>query len=201
MLELDHKKQRAGRATSSEFFKLMGIKGLNQLGNTYALEKAIELVYGVDESPGYESYDMVLGSEREPLAFEMFSESIALNFETIEPGRFFELGKDSGGTPDGIVNGKFPWENKSPKADKYFSILRYGIEALDPAWIIQLQHQMLSMDADKGYFNLFTIYNSRPYHHYYVIEKDNSLHDKMELRLKEWVPLRDEHVSILESKL
>lgn len=201
MLTQIHKEQRAGKATSSEFHKLMGEKGLGETGNTYALEKAIEIVFGVDEDEGYESYDMQRGSELEPIAFDFFREKIELEFHTLEPGKFIQLGENQGGTPDGIVSGKFPLETKCPKPDNYFKILRYGLDKVDKNWIIQLNHQMLLMGVNKGYFNPFTIRNGIPYHHYYEVIRDEKMIDKMKVRLDEWVKIRDEHVQILRSKL
>lgn len=199
MLTQTHKIQRAGRATSSEFHKLMGIKGLGKTGETYALEKAIEIVFGVDEDDSYESYDMAIGTEREPLAFDFFKEKIELEFGTVELSEFISLGENQGGTPDGKVNGKYPLETKCPKSNKYFSILRYGKDAIDEDWLIQINHQMLLMGVNKGYFNLFTIYNGVPYHHYYEIERDEKMIEKMKVRLDEWVKIRDEHVNALRS--
>lgn len=201
MLTQIHKEQRRGRATSSEFHKLMGEKGLGETGNTYALEKAIEIVFGVDEDEGYESYDMQRGTELEPLAFDYFKEKIELEFQTVAPGYFIELGNDQGGTPDGIVSGKFPLETKCPNPDNYFKILRYGLEKVNKDWIIQLNHQMLLCGVGKGYFNPFTIRNGIPYHHFYEINIDPKMIEKMKQRLSEWVKIRDEHVSILRSKL
>lgn len=201
MLTQEHKQQRAGRATSSEFHKLMGEKGLGETGNTYALEKAIEIVFGIDEEESYESYDMALGTEREPIAFDFFKQKIELEFGTVELCDFVELGLDQGGTPDGIVNGKFPLETKCPKPENYFKILRYGLDKVEKNWIIQINHQMLLLGVNKGYFNPFTIYNGVPYHHFYVVERNEAMIEKMKLRLNEWVKIRDEHVRILREKL
>lgn len=201
MLTQIHKEQRRGRATSSEFHKLMGEKGLGETGNTYALEKAIEIVFGVDEDEGYESYDMQRGTELEPLAFDYFKEKIELEFQSVSPGYFIELGNDQGGTPDGIVSFKFPLETKCPKPENYFKILRYGLDKVDKNWIIQLNHQMLLCGVGKGYFNPFTIYNGNPYHHFYEVARDIKMTEKMAARIKEWVIIRDEHVEVLKSKL
>lgn len=201
MLTQIHKQQRAGRATSSEFHKLMGEKELGETGNTYALEKAVEIVFGVDEDEGYESYDMQRGTELEPIAFDFFKQKIELEFYTLEPGKFIELGANQGGTPDGIVNGKFPLETKCPKPDNYFKILRYGLDKVDKNWIIQLNHQMLLLGVNKGYFNPFTIRNGEAYHHFYEVHRDEKMIDKMKIRLNEWVKIRDEHVIDLRSKM
>lgn len=201
MLTQIHKEQRRGKATSSEFHKLMGKQGLNQMGDTYALEKAIEIVFGVDEDEGYESYDMQLGTEREPLAFDFFKEKMELEFHTVKLGSFIALGENTGGTPDAEVDDLYPVETKCPKPENYFKILRYGLDAVDPNWLIQLQHQMWIKGADRGYFNPFTIYNGNPFHHYYEVKRDLSITDKMQNRLEEWVKLRDNHVEILHKKL
>lgn len=200
MLTLEHKKLRAGKATSSEFHKLMGEKGLGDTGNTYALEKAIEIVFGVDEEEGYESFDMARGTELEPLAFEAFKQKIELEFGTLEHCTFYELGDNQGSSPDGLVNGLYPLETKCPKPEHYFKILRYGLDKVDKNWITQINHQMLCMDVGIGYFNPFTIYNAKPYHHYYEVKRDEKMVEKMKTRLDEWVKLRDEHVAILRSR-
>jgi hypothetical protein len=201
MLTQIHKEQRRGKATSSEFHKLMGIKGLGKTGDTYALEKAIEIVFGIDEDERPPNYDMSIGIEREPLAFDFFKEKIALEFGTVELSEFIALGNNQGGTPDGIVNGKYPLETKCPQSKKYFSILRLGKDAIDEDWLIQLNHQMLLLGVGKGYFNIFTMYNGMPYHHFYEIERDMEMTEKMAVRLAEWVTIRDEHVKVLQSKI
>ena len=62
------RKQRHGKFSASEIHKLMGVRGLGETGKSYAIEKAIEELYGeVDEN--FVSYDMERGIELEPLAF------------------------------------------------------------------------------------------------------------------------------------
>lgn len=197
MLTQEHKQERKGKATSSEIFKIMGIQGLNQMGNTYALDKAVELVFGIDLEDDYESYDMKRGSEFEPLNFDIFSRKMEMEFNSVEPGRFIQLGLNAGSTPDGIVNGKEPLECKCPKPSNYFNILRYGVKAVDPKWILQIQHQILVLGGDKGYLSMFTIYNSIPYQHHYLIEREMKTTNLMSLRTDAWAILRDEHVEVL----
>jgi len=200
MLTLEHKLQRKGKATSSDIHKIMGIQGLNKMGDTYALEKAIEIVFGIDQEDDFESYDMKIGSEREPLNFDIFKRKMELEFNKVEPAKFFELGLNTGSTPDGIVNGKDPLECKCQSSDHYFKLLRYGVDYIDPKWIFQMQHQMLVLGSDKAYFSPFTIFNSLPYQHDYIIPRDNKVTDLMIKRIDEWAKLRDQHVEILLTK-
>lgn len=179
----------------------MGIKGLGETGNTYAFEKAVEIVFGIDYEDGYVSYDMQVGIDREPYAFEAFKSKMELEFNTVETCDFFELGKDTGGSPDALVNGKYPAEFKCPKSVKYFRILRYGVEKLDKDWLLQVQHQIYVLGTDKGYISPYTIYNGKPYDHFYLIERHEETINKMKQRIDEWIHLRDEHVKILRSRL
>lgn len=193
--------KRGGKATSSCISKILGVKGLGETGNTYAFEKAVEIVFGIDLDEGYTSYDMQIGIEREPLAFDAFKSKMELEFNTVETCDFFVLGNDTGGSPDGLVNSKFPLETKCPKPVKYFGILRYGLQECDKEWLQQLNHQMYVLGVEKGYLNLYTIYNGKPYNHFYLVERDEAIIKKIKERLPEWVKLRDEHVEILKQKL
>ena len=66
-------KDRYGKFTASEIHKLLGVRGLGETGKTYAIEKAIEQLYGQVED-SYRGADMQRGVELEPLAFAKFQE-------------------------------------------------------------------------------------------------------------------------------
>ena len=94
------RKQRHGKFSASEIHKLMGVRGLGETGKSYAIEKAIEELYGdVDEN--FISYDMERGIELEPLAFAKFKELKSLEFIDVLNCGFFTLSDSAGASPDG----------------------------------------------------------------------------------------------------
>jgi len=105
------RKQRLGRFSASEIYKLMGKASLGETGKSYAIDKAIEQLYGeVDEN--FVSYDMERGIELEPLAFAKFKELMSLRFIEVENCGFFNLLNDAGASPDGLVGNKAVLEIK-----------------------------------------------------------------------------------------
>lgn len=190
---------RAGRFTSSRINDLMGIKGLGKTGETYAFEKAVEIVEGIDQEDNYTSYDMARGVELEPYAFDKFAEIKEMEFLTVSKCGFYELGKDTGGSPDGIVSDNSVLEIKCPKPNKFFRLVTDGI--IDQCYIDQMQHQMLVTGAKQAYFFNYCIYNGEPKWHEIVVPRDEARIELMLSRIESAVAIRNDFVSMLQEKI
>lgn len=191
--------ERRGKATSSCISKLLGVKGLGETGKSYAFEMAVEIVEGIDTEENYVSFDMQVGIEREPLAFDKFKQLKSLQFLTVKESTFKALGKDTGGTPDGEVSDNSGLEIKCPKAVKFFRIVAKGVEELDQSWIDQAQHQMMVFGFKQVYFFIYCIYNGEEKWHEIVLPRNEERISLIKSRLTEWVKYRDEYVELIKS--
>lgn len=194
-------KQRLGRFTASQISRLMGIKGLGDTGETYAFEKACEIVFGRDDSWNVETWDMKRGTEQEELAFELFKKQKARDFIKVEKASFFPLGKDSGASPDGLVRNDAILEIKCPRPDKFFKIIKNGIDAIDKAWLDQMQLAMKCTNSKRAHFYIYLIWNERELFHEVIIDYDKERVDLILERIKEAVKLRDQFVKELKSNV
>ena len=175
----------------------MGIKALGQTGDTYAFEKACEIVYGLDEDDQFVSYDMMKGIELEPLAFERFKASKALEFIDVQKVGFVPYGDNSGSSPDGLVNDDELVEIKCPKAATFFRIVADGIEAIKKEYIDQMQHQMMCTKRKGCYFYVYIVHNGLEMSHELYIPRDEARIALIESRTLEAVKIRDEYVELL----
>ena len=153
-------KVREGRFTASRISDLLGVKGLGLTGETYAFEKACELVYGVDEDESFESYDMKRGTELEPIAFRKFKELKEFDFLDVQETTFFPYGSHAGASPDGLVGNNAILEIKCPRPTKFFNLVAKGFDAIDKEYIAQMQMQMLCTNSVKAYFFNYIIFNT-----------------------------------------
>lgn len=191
--------ERKGKATSSCINKILGVKGLGETGKSYAFEMAVEIVEGIDLEDSYVSYDMQIGVDREPLAFDKFRALKSLNFLTVKESTFKALGDNTGGTPDGEVSDNSGLEIKCPKAVKFFKIVANGVDELDQSWLDQAQHQMYVFGFKQVYFFIYTIYNGEEKWHEIIIPRNEERIELIKKRLSEWVLVRDEYVKLLQS--
>jgi len=142
------RKQRHGKFSASEIYKLMGKASLGKTGKSYAIDKAIEQLYGeVDEN--FVSYDMERGIELEPLAFAKFKELMSLQFIEVENCGFFNLLNDAGASPDGLVGNKAVLEIKCPKPSTHDDALDNRIPEY---YLDQIQHQLLVSKCDMAFY-------------------------------------------------
>ena len=192
--------QRAKRFTSSEIHKLMGIKGLGKTGETYAYEKACNIVFGITDEE-INSSDMARGTELEPLAFKLFKEIMISEFIEVDDAYFVEKSEDTGGSPDGIVGDDSVLEIKCPRSGKFFKLIHQGIEAIDKEYICQMQHQMYVTGRSKAYFFNYIIWKGKELFHIIEIERDDVIINKMVERIKEAVILRDKYVEEIKSNV
>lgn len=186
------RKERHGKFTASEIYKLMGIKGLGETGKSYAIDKAIEQLYGdVDED--FMSYDMQRGIENEPLAFKCFSEMMDLNFIPVANCGFFDNCEDSGASPDGLVGEDAVLEIKCPKASTFFKLV--ATNEIDQKYFYQMQMQMLSTGRNKTYFFNYIIIDGIEYSHTIEVLKEDVICERMKERISEAVEIKKEYIN------
>ena len=159
MLSLEQKELRRGRFTASRISDLLGIKGLNKTGETYAFDNAIDIVYGIDEEETFLGYDVMRGNELEPFAFAHFADELAKQFIEAYPSKWYSFGENGGATTDGETSNDALIEIKCPKAKKFFRLKIEGISGIDKNYIDQMQMQMLSAEKELTYFRNYIQYN------------------------------------------
>jgi len=186
------RKQRHGKFSASEIHKLMGIKALGETGKSYAIEKAIEQLYGdVDEN--FISYDMERGIELEPLAFAKFKELKSLEFIDVLNCGFFTLSDSAGASPDGLVGYDAVLEIKCPKASTFFKLV--ATNEVDQKYFYQMQMQMICTGREKAYFFNYIIIEGLEYWHSIVVERDQTICDKIIERIAEAIQIKDEYIN------
>lgn len=190
--------ERAGRFTSSEIYKLMGIKGLGETGKTYALEKAIEIFAGRNTEESFVSFDMQRGIDLEPLAFEKLSNLLASEFIEVTKCGFIPLGENTGGSPDGLFGIDGVFDIKCPKPENFFRIVITN--EIDDKYFNQLQHQMYVTGRSKAISFQYCIYNGEELWHRIDIARCEFTIDKIKLRIDEATIIRDEFVKELINK-
>lgn len=184
--------QRKGKFTASEIYKLMGVKGLGETGKTYAIEKAIEELYGkVDDD--FISFDMQRGIEIEPLAFNYFSDVMDLKFIKVTNCGFFDNCEHSGASPDGLVGDYGILEIKCPKASTFFKLV--ATNEIDQKYFYQMQMQMLSTGRNKAFFFNYIIIDGVEYSHTIEVERDDIICDKIKQRISEAVLIKNEYIN------
>src|ERR1019366_6140597 len=137
---------RRGKFTGSEIIKILGIKGLGDTGDSYAFEKAVEIVFGIDEDAEEilsNNWDVKRGNELEPLAFRKFSELKSADFITVDKCQFFAHADNAGASPDGIVGTDAVLEIKCPKPNKLLKLMALGSSEIDKGYVAQMQMEMM----------------------------------------------------------
>ena len=186
------KNQRYGKFTASEIIKLLGARGLGETGKTYAIEKAIEQLYGEMEE-NFISYDMERGIETEPLAFEKFKQLKGLEFLDVETCGFFELDENSGASPDGLVSNNAILEIKCPKSTTFFKLV--ATNEIDAKYYAQMQMQMMCTGREKAYFFNYLIHEGTEFHHEIIVYRDEELIAKIASRLIEAIEIKNEYIN------
>lgn len=191
---------RRGRFTASEIHKIMGIKGLNATGKTYAFQKAVEIVFGLSEEEEFISFDMQRGINLEPLAFRKFQEIKAFEFLTIEKAFFFPYGDNAGASPEALVGKDGILEIKCPRPEKFFYLVAHGEKAIDKEYTDQMQMQMLCTNSTHCYFFNYIIFNGVEMWHEIIVKRDEKHIELIDKRINEAVIERDKYVEILKEK-
>lgn len=191
-------KMRLGRFTASEIYKLLGVKGLGLTGESYAFEKAVESVYGLDEEDTFVSFDMQRGIDLEPLAFNKFKELKSLDFIDVQECYFFPYGEHAGSSPDGLVGNDAILEIKCPKRNKFFKLVANGESEIDKNYIYQMQHQILCTNSKRAHFFNYLIEDGKEYWHEIIIERDESIIDLIKERIKLATEIKLEYINKLK---
>jgi len=186
--------QRYGKITASEVHKLMGVRGLGETGKSYAIEKAIEQLYGQMEE-NFISYDMERGTELEPLAFEKFKEIKSLDFIEVSKCGFIQICENSGASPDGIVGENDILEIKCPRSTTFFKLV--ADEEVDKKYFYQMQMQMLATGAKKAHFFNYMIHEGLEFHHEIIVDRCEKTIELMKERIKEAIEIKNEYINKL----
>jgi exodeoxyribonuclease (lambda-induced) len=187
-------KERYGKFTASEIHKLLGVRGLGETGKTYAIEKAIEELYGQVED-SYRGADMARGVELEPQAFKKFQE---LHPEATE-SFMFPYGKHAGASPDGVVGSDAILEIKCPRATKFFKIV--ADENIDKEYYAQMQMQMLCSNSDKAYFFNYCIIDGEEFHHTIEVKRDEEMIALIKERLEEAIAIKEAYIERITNNI
>jgi putative phage-type endonuclease len=191
---------RLGRFTGSEIHKLMGKKGIGQTGNTYAFEKACEIVFGRSEEK-ITSFDMQRGIELEPVAFALFKEKMEYEFVKVEECGFFPYKEYGGASPDGLVGDYAVLEIKCPRRNKFFNLMLNGLEAIDEEYLWQMHMEMLCTNSQVAYFFNYLVENGKQYHLEIEVKRDEGMIMLMQERMLEALEIRNQYVEKLKSKI
>ncbi|WP_296683191.1 lambda exonuclease family protein [Flavobacterium sp.] len=188
-------KDRHGKFTASRSIDLLGIKGLGLTGETYAVEKAIEQLFGEVEE-GFTSKDMQRGIDLEPVAFAKFVE-VHPNLK-VSNCSFFTYGEHAGASPDGLIDDDAVLEIKCPKGKKFFRLV--AEENIDKIYIAQMQMQMLATGRKRAYFFNYLELNDKVYHHTIIVERDEDMIELIKQRLTEAIAIKKSYIELIESK-
>jgi exodeoxyribonuclease (lambda-induced) len=187
--------ERYGKFTASKINDLLGIKGLGLTGETYAVEKAIEQLFGEVEE-GFTSKDMQRGIDLEPAAFAKFVE-VHPNLK-VQNCSFFAYGEHAGASPDGLVDDDANLEIKCPKGKKFFRLV--AEENIDKVYIAQMQMQLLATGRKRAYFFNYLELDGKVYHHTIIVERDEAMIDLIKERLDEAIIIKEDYIKLLNSK-
>ena len=192
----DWHKERYGKFTASKIIDLLGIKGLGLTGETYAVERAIEQLFGEVEE-GFTSKDMQRGIDLESTAFAKFVE-VHPNLK-VQNCSFFAYGEHAGASPDGLIDDDAILEIKCPKGKKFFRLV--AEENIDKIYIAQMQMQMLCSNSDKAYFFNYCIIDGEEFHHTIEVKRDEEMIALIKERLEEAIAIKEAYIEKINSKL
>lgn len=186
------KQERYGKFTASEIVKILGVRGLGETGKNYAIDKAIEALYGEFEE-NYISYDMQNGIDTEPLAFAKFKDIKSLDFLEVTNCGYFSNCEHSGASPDGLVSDDAILEIKCPKSSTFFKLV--ATNEIDAKYYAQMQMQMLSANRNKAYFFNYLVHEGTEYHHEIIVERDEVMIEKIKERLQEVIEIKTDYIN------
>jgi len=178
---------RKGRFTASDIVRLLGKDGLkmtSQSIESFAFEKAVEILYGIDEEESFISFDMQRGIDQEPLAFQKFKDIKELEFLDVQECSFFPYGEHAGASPDALVGKNAVLEIKNPRRVKFFKQIVDSVDDIDSKYIAQMQMQMLCTNSEKCYFFNYLIDNGKEYWHEILINRDEAMIDLIKKRIE-----------------
>lgn len=188
--------QRYGKFTASEIIKILGVRGIGETGKSYAIEKAIEELYGEFEE-NYISIDMERGKNTEPLAFAKFKELKGLEFLEVENCGFFNFEEHAGASPDGLVSDNAILEIKCPKSTTFFKLV--ATNEIDAKYYAQMQMQMLCTNRQKAYFFNYLVHDGTEYYHEIIVERDEEMIEKIKERINEAVKIKTDYINLINN--
>ena len=187
---------RKGRFTASQIHRLLGKSGLKKTKdsiNNYAIEKAIESLYGLEDDD-FISVDMQRGITQEPLAFNLFKELKSYEFIDVTETGFHKFGKHAGASPDGLLSDNSNLEIKCPRRNKFFKIVANGFDEIDKNYIAQMQMQMLCTGTERSYFLNYYLHNAIQYWHQIKVDRDEEMIKLIEERIIEAAEIKLEYI-------
>lgn len=190
--------QRRGKCTASELYKIMGVRGFGETGESYTFDKACEVVFGLpDEDEQIITWDMLRGQQLEPLAFSKFKELKELDFLEVKESQFIDFNDYSGASPDGFVSNNSNLEIKCPKRNNFFKIVAMEHEAINKNYIYQMQFQMMATNTDKTYF--FNYYIDKGFEMWHELEvyPDEKIIKTINERLEMFSEKRENYINLI----
>lgn len=193
---------RKGRFTSSDIDNLLkNGRAKDSIGDTFfshVFKSVEDEIFG--EEDDYDNADMERGRDLEPIAFRWLKEQKGLDFIPVDQCGFFTYGDYEGSSPDALVGSDTVAEIKAPRRSKFLSIVRNGIKAVDQKWISQVQHQMRVTGRTKGLLLFICEIKGEAYYHQIEIDKDESIHAKMEERIQLGIKEKNQYKEYLTNK-
>jgi len=191
---------RKGRFTASDISRLLGKESLaktKQSIDTFAFEKAVEVVFGLNDDDSIVSFDMQRGIDLEPLAFKKFKELKELEFISVKECVFFPFKDHSGASPDGLVDDDAILEIKCPRRNKFFKIVANGVSEIDKKYIAQMQMQMLATKSKRCHFFNYLLENGKEYYHEIIIDRDDDMIDLIKKRILSATEIKLDYITKL----
>lgn len=157
-------KQRLGKFTASNIYKLMTYEDKNELSKgaiTYIEDVCLEILTNGESKEEFISPAMQRGNDKELEAVAMFESLTGLNcFATGEEQEFIEVNEHFGGTPDGLFGKDGIIEVKCPKSKTHFFNLKNLKTVADlkkhyPEYYWQIQANLYATKRKTAFFISF----------------------------------------------
>ena len=196
---------RSGRATSSVIHRItakpttkkaLEAGELAKGAQTFAFEKAIELLYGIKDS--FDGNDATeWGNDWESTALAEYEKT---TFGTVERTGFIPDGENAGGSPDAIEDGSIIIDFKCPFNQANFYKFVYT-EEIEKAYYWQLQDLMRITGCKSAKLVYFNPHEGKK--QLYAVDVPRNEDDIAWLnnRIEKFVNLRDEIIIDLKKKL
>jgi len=185
---------RLGRFTASEADRLLGSLGNKvtiQKIESFAIEKASEMYFGINEEDSYISKDMERGIILEPLAFKKFKSEKQLDFIDVVECGFFKYGKHAGASPDALCSNHFNTEFKAPTLKTFNQFIK--TKEINPKYYAQMQFQMLCNGAIGCYFYNYVLHKGNEYSFELVVERDEPMIELFKERILYAAEIKEQH--------
>jgi putative phage-type endonuclease len=192
---------RLGRFTASDSERLLGSLGSKATVkkiNSYAIEKATEMYFGISEEEPFTSFDMQRGVDLEPLAFELFKDKKDLEFIKASNCSFFKYGEHAGASPDGVCSNNFNLEIKCPRLKTFNELI--STDEIDSKYYAQMQYQMMCNEAEGCYFLNYVLHNGEEYSHEILVLRDEEMIDLFKERIIYASEIKENHYNKLVLK-